>query len=182
MKISFVLANQVQLDPDIDLQRVKEIGSFWGGWRTWRSCGTDNVICYDSAKAHQLLQRNFHTKCNFYIPNLVYLNLNRPSGVNLFDGDFKHDVDNHEDIVCMHLAAANSDIVLLLGYDFAEQAKLSDKLAEHKAHNYRSLTRQVMVSNAQVQWVALDHDQDFRNDLKDLPNLGKDTLQNILGS
>lgn len=182
MNINWVLANTVQIDPAIDINRLKEVGSFWGGWRTWRSCQTDNVVCHDMAKAKELIDRSFQTACNFYIPNSVYVALDRPVGVKLYQGDFVHDVENHEDIVAMHLATTNSDIVLLMGYDFGPQPKLEDKLAEHRAHNYRSLTRQVIVDYPNVQWVVIDHPGEFREDLRSLPNLGKDTLNNILAT
>jgi hypothetical protein len=182
VNFSWVLSNQAQIDPTVEIFRLKQLGSFWGGWRTWRSCQTDNVICYDQAKAAELVQRDFHKNCNFFIPNHVYLDINRPEGVQLYQGEFKHDVDNHEDIVAMHLASGVSDIVLLLGFDFGEQPKLEDKFLEHCAHNYRSLVRQVIVDSPQVQWVVIDHAQDLRKDLQELPNFGKDTLQNILNS
>lgn len=182
MNISWVLANRAQIDPTVEIHRLKELGSFWGGWQTWRNCQTDNVICYDTAKASELIHRSFHIQCNFYIPNSVYATLDRPTGVRLFEGDFIHDLDNHEEIVAMHLATANSDIVLLLGFDFGEQPKLADQLAEHRAHNYRSLTRQVLMDHPEIQWVVIDHPHEIRKDLQDLPNLGKDTLVNILQS
>ena len=44
MNINWVLADQVVLDPTVDIDAMKAIGSFWGSWRTWRAYGTDNVI------------------------------------------------------------------------------------------------------------------------------------------
>jgi hypothetical protein len=180
MNINIVLSNRAEIDPAIDLKRVKELGSFWGGWRTWRSCQTDNVICHDMSKARELIDRNFHATCNFYIPNSAYISLDRPAGVKLYEGTFVHDIEDHEDIVAMHLATTTADIVLLLGFNFQEPVKLQDRLAEHKATNYRNLIRQVMADNPKTQWVILDHPAEFRKDLQNLPNLGKDTLINIL--
>lgn len=180
MNINFVLSNTASIDPTIDIKSLKELGSLWGGWRTWRSCQTDNVICHDLAKAKELLDRRFQDICNFYIPNSSYIALERPQGVKLYEGSFAHDLDNHEDIVAMHLAASTSDVVLLLGFDFTEPIRLEDKLSEHRANNYRNLVRQAMISNDKVQWVVLDHPAEFRKDLQNLANLGKDTLINIL--
>lgn len=180
MNISWVLSTSAQINPEIDVDRLKELGSFWGGWQTWRSCQTDNVICHDMVRAKELIDREFNLGCNFFIPNSFYVSLGRPAGVKVYEGNFAHDVDNQEDIISLHLASSNSDIVLLMGFDLSEQPKFEDKLAEHRAHNYRSLLRQVIVDNPQVQWVAIDHSKPFRTGLQNLPNLGQDTLNNIL--
>ena len=181
MKINWALANNFVLDPTVDIEQLKHCGSFWGSWRTWRACGTDNVVCYDLAKADELIRREFHQACNFYIPNAVYISLDRPDGVKLYEGAFVHDVDNHEEIIALHLSASVSDIVLMLGYDFSEYPKLEDRLQEHRAHNYRSLIRQVIKDNPMIQWVAVDHPGEFRKDLLDLENLTQDTLENVIG-
>jgi hypothetical protein len=180
MNINLVLSNKAVIDPIVDLVKLKELGSFWGGWRTWRSCQTDNVVCHDLQKAKELIDRNFHATCNFYIPNSAYISLDRPAGVKLYEGTFIHDIEDHEDIVAMHLATTTADIVLLVGFDFGEPVKFQDRLTEHRAHNYRNLTRQVIADNPKTQWVVLDHPEEFRKDLQDLPNLGRDTLLNIL--
>jgi hypothetical protein len=83
--------------------------------------------------------------------------------------------------VAMHLAALDSDIVLLLGFDFSTKEPKSDKLEEHRVKNYNGLTKQAMVSNPNVQWVVVDHAMDLRKDLQSLDNLNKDTLDNVIG-
>lgn len=181
MRINWVVANNFVLDPTIDLEQLKTFGSFWGSWRTWRSCGTDNVICHDMSKADDLIRRQFHVACNFYISNDTYVSLDRPTGVKLYEGTFLHDLDNHEEIVAMHLTASVSDIVLLLGFDFSEHPKLPDRLQEHRIVNYRNLTKQAIKSNPTVQWVAVDHALKFRKDLLALENLTQDTLETVIG-
>lgn len=181
MNINWVVADSYVLDPTVDLAQLKNFGSFWGGWRTWRSCNTDNVICNDMSKADELIKRNFHLHCNFYIANSMYTSLNRPQGVRLYEGDFIHDLDHQEEIVAMHLASSVSDIVLLLGFDFSQKPKLPDRLEEHRAHNYRSLVKQAIKDNPTVQWVAVDHAGEFRKDLLELENLTVDTLDSVIG-
>jgi hypothetical protein len=181
MNINWVVANNYLLDPTIDIDKIKSCGSVWGGWQTWRSCGTDNVICHDMSKASELVKRAFHAVCNFYIPNSIYKDIGRPAGVKIYEGEFVHDVDHQEQIVAMHLTAGISDIVLLLGFDFSEPVISTDKLHAHRAHNYRSLIKQAIKDHPEVQWVAVDHDQDFRKDLLELDNLTKDTLDNVIG-
>jgi len=181
MKISWVLNDTVTLDPTVDLARIKEIGPMWGSWRTWRGCQTDNVICNDVKKAEELVKRAFHSVCNFYIPNSSYVILERPVGIKIYEGEFLHDVDHQDEIVAMHLAAIDSDIVLLVGFDFSTREPLTDKLAQHRIQNYQGLTKQAMVSNPQVQWVIVDHPLPLRKDLLTLDNLTQDTLENIIG-
>lgn len=180
MKVNWVLADSLVLDPMADLDAMKNCGSLWGSWRTWRSCQTDNVICHNMAKADELIKRSFNTVSNFYIPESVYVSLNRPESVNLYKGDFVHDVDQQEEIVAMHLALAGSDIILLLGFDLTEPVKNPDRLAEHRAHNYRQLVRQVIAANEQIQWVLVDHPGPIMKEMSSLENLSQDSLGNVL--
>lgn len=181
MNFSWVISDNAQLDPTVNLNQLKDIGSTWGSWRTWRIFQTDNVICHDMAKASDLLNREFHKNCNFYIPNSVYTDLGSPPGVKLYEGNFVHEVDHHEEIVSMHLAASTSDIVLLLGFDFTERQPSTDRLIEHKAHNYRSLVLQAINSNPEVQWLAIDHAGEVEKNVLNLTNFSTDILDNVFG-
>lgn len=180
MNINWVLADSTAFGPEIDIDQLKQIGSFWGGWRTWRGCETDNVICNDHDKASDLLKRKFQTECNFYIPSSTYQSLNRPPQVRLYEGAFVHDVDHRDEIVAMHLAAATSDIVLLLGFNFSEPVINSDKLLEVRARNYRGLIKQAIVDNSHVQWVLVDHPNPIMKELSKLENLSTDTMETVL--
>lgn len=180
MNINWVLANPTTLGPEVDIKQLKNIGSLWGGWRTWRGCQTDNVICNDMAKAAELLKRRFQDLCNFYIPNSIYQTLNRPNNVKLYEGAFVHDVDHQEEIVSMHLAAGSSDIVLLLGFDWSEPDTNPDKLLEHRARNYRGMIHQAIADNSHVQWVLVDHPSPIMKDLASLENLSTDIMENVL--
>jgi hypothetical protein len=179
MNINWVLANDYVPDPTIDLAQLRAYGAFWGGWQTWRASATDNVICHDTAKAQELIQRAFQATCNFYVPNSAYVMLDRPQGVRLYEGEFVHDLDDHEEIVALHLTAGISDIVLLLGFDISEADLPTDRLQRHRALNYRNLFKQVIQDNNKVQWVMIDHEKAFRKDLTQLQNLSSDTLENV---
>jgi hypothetical protein len=180
MNISWILANGLIPDPELDLNKLKEIGPFWGGWQTWRSCGTDNVICNDFDRAQSLLVRKFNEDCNFYIPNTIYQKLDHPTAVKLYDGTTELDLENKEEIIAMHLAGSQSDIVLLLGFDWQLKPKIPDRLQEHRAQNYRTLIKQAIAENDQVQWVLIDHPLELMFELKNLPNITQDTLANAL--
>jgi hypothetical protein len=181
MNINWVLANDYVPDPTIDLARLRACGAFWGGWQTWRASGTDNVICHDTAKARDLIQRAFHATCNFYVPNSAYQMLDRPQGVRLYEGEFVHDLDNHEEIVALHLTAGISDIVLLLGFDFAEVELPTDRLERHRWLNHRNLIRQAIKDNPNTQWVLVDHAEPIGKDFGELENLTQDSIDNVIG-
>ena len=180
MNISWVLSDSAVLDPTQDLADLKRIGAFWGSWRTWRAYQTDNVICHDMQKTAELLKRRFQTNCNFYIPNAIYTDLDRPADVKLYEGAFVHDVDCQEEIVALHLAASTNDIVLLLGFDLTELQPNSDRLKSHQEHHHRNLFRQAIKDYEQVQWVIVDHPGKLDPNLVNLPNVVTDTLSAVL--
>ena len=179
MNVSWVLADNIILDPLADLPTMKEIGPLWGSWKTWRACSTDNVICHDQKKVVELIKRDFHKSCNFYIPNNTWVDLGRPDPVRLYEGKFI-DEFQPEEIIGMHLAAGSSDIVLLLGFDLSQKEKNPDKMVEHRAQAYRSLILHAIQDNPEIQWVLVDHPDPIMKMLETLPNLTQDTMVNAL--
>jgi hypothetical protein len=181
VNISWVLADKTKLNTNTDLDRLRNIGSLWGSWRTWKKYSTDNVVCHDRTKAQDLIKRAFQATCNFYIPNSSYLHFGRPQAVKVYEGDFMgHDADNQDEIVAMNLAGGTSDVVLLLGFDWTVKEPKEDQLEEVRARNYRGLIEQAIKSRPSVQWVLVDHPKDLRPELIKLDNLTKDTLESVL--
>lgn len=181
MKLSWVLADSASFDPEVDIEKLKDIGPFWGSWQTWRSCTTDNVICHEFDRAQSLVQRQFHKGCHFYIPNNNYVQLDRPEGVKLYDGSFIDiEVEHKEEIIALHLAASQSDIVLLKGFNWTEQPLSTDKLINHRNHNYKHLVKHAIQMNDKIQWVLVDHRGELFDEIKNLPNLTQDTLANVI--
>ena len=180
MNVSWVLADSIVLDPLIDVDVMKAVGPLWGSWKTWRGCQTDNVICHDLSKSKDLLQRNFQKNCNFYLPNANWVNLDRPENVNLYEGSFVDEIQP-EEIIAMHLASTQSDIVLLLGFDLSEKNKNLDLKIEHRAQAYRALVLHAIQDNPEVQWVLVDHLQPVMKMFSKLENLTADTMENCLG-
>lgn len=180
MRVSWVVAQGHSVGPGISIEAIKSIGALWGSWQTWREWSTDNVICHNPAKARELLDRAFQAVCNFYVPRSQYEFLKRPVGVRLYEGDYNMDVDELEDIVAMHLAGSQSDIVLMLGFDFASVTSPTNPLERHRLTNRHGLMRGTMVSNAQVQWVLIDHPRDLDKAYQNLSNLTCDTMASVL--
>lgn len=179
MKISWVLADATELAPTFDVTRLKDIGSLWGSYRTWRSCQTDNVVCHNREKAAELIAANFQNHCNFYISRSIAEEIKAPKDVNQYAGDFDYPVDRKEEIIAMHLAASQSDIVLLLGFDFAEQPKLDNQERELLAYNYRSLVEAAVSNSAETQWVAVEHNRPLRPNIANFSNFTLDSLDNV---
>lgn len=180
MRVNWAVASDYKIDPAINLDQIKSIGPVWGSYKTWRSCSTDNVICHEASKARELLDRAFQAVCNFYVPRSQYEFLQRPLGVKLYEGDFKEEVDNIEDIVTLHLVGAVSDIVLLLGYDLGTPQTTDDRLKKHKILNRHGLLHGVINNLPKVQWVVVDPPGDLDKAYKNLPNVTCDTMSNAL--
>jgi hypothetical protein len=180
MKVNWVLSSNTMFDPLVDIDQLKSIGPLWGSWNTWRTCQTDNVVCYDIAKAKEFINRNYQTRCNFYIPSAHFQMLEHPNNVKLYEGIFNMEVYNKDDIVCMHLVANNSDIVLLHGFNLLEAHAPTDKLQLHQWKNYRNLVKQIVTDNPTVQWVLIDHPANLDKDLEKFTNLTTDSLSNVI--
>lgn len=181
MNINWVIADGYHVDPTIDLSVLKNIGSIWGSWRTWRSCGTDNVICHNVTKAQELVQRNFQTNCNFFVPEEHFRSIGRPPGVQFYGGKFDEETTSIDDIIALHLASSNSEIILLLGFNFQKiSTDITDKFELHKIKNYYGLTRSLIASKPELQFVLVDHPGDLDKSFKDLANLTCDNLENVL--
>jgi hypothetical protein len=57
-RISWVLSDDIDLDPTQDIDALKLVGPLWGSWRTWRACQTDNVICHDQIKVAEFINNS----------------------------------------------------------------------------------------------------------------------------
>lgn len=177
MHVSWVLSDSVELSPTQDIVQLKEIGSLWGSFRTWRSCQTDNVICHEAGRARDLIKTGFEKHCNFYVPAVVYNELKEPSAVKAYGGDFEVDLDNSEEIIAMHLAASQSDIVLLLGFNWID-APANTVLSQRRI-NYYGFVEATIGSDRDKQWVLVDHAAPVRKSLVQFNNLTTDTLDNV---
>jgi hypothetical protein len=172
VKISWVVADGYQFDPTVDVDVIKDIGSIWGSWTTWRGCGTDNVICNTESKALDLIERSFHKGCNFYIPNKTWTKFNCPTGVQSYGGEFEHEIQNTDDVIALHLASSTANIVLMMGFDLF----LLDPTNQH----YYGHVLGVIKQHPDTQWVLVDHNKPLDKNFQDLANLTCDTLGNVL--
>jgi len=180
MNIQWVISDNFIPNSQTNIQRMKDCGAFWGSFKTWRQFGTDNVVCHDMSSAEDLIKRAVHAACNLYISNSTFDLLNRPKGVKLYEGNFmNHDVDNQDELIAMNLAASICDVILLMGFDLGEKPKNSDKFQQVKDRNYQGLICHAIKSTPHVQWILIDHPSEVNSELVKLPNLDRDSLDNV---
>lgn len=175
MNISWIVTPHYYTDVNI-----KSIGPVWGCSETWQIFETDNVVCFDYRHAADLIVRNFQQKCNLYIPENFYSDLNRPSSVNLVGGKFSNDIDKKEEIVACHLVSKTSDIILLGGFDLSSDFKQLDDYELRRTDNFLNNFQSIIGSSNSVQWVLLDHKKDIDDRFRHLSNLTQDTTSNVV--
>jgi hypothetical protein len=73
-----------------------------------------------------------------------------------------------------------SDIVLLVGFDWTEKPVSQDRLAAHRAANYRRFVQDAIAATPDVQWVLIDHAGPIGSDLAHLGNLTQDSLESVI--
>lgn len=177
MRVCWIISEEFA-STHITPEQLKDIAPSWGSWRTWRAWSTDNVICHDATKAQELIQRAFHSVCNFYTANKNYAQLGRPAKVQLYEGDFPGTLDRPEEIIAMHLVAEQNDLVLLLGFDLSDKT-FDDKYETHKQQNYFNAFRATVNTYPQTQWILIDHPGSVTKKIT-LPNLTKDSFDSVM--
>ena len=180
MRTNWVVADSTVIPPDVDISALKDIAAIWGSWRTWRGCSTDNVICNEAGHAHDLLKRRMNEMCNMYVPASIYAELDRPRSVKMYQGQFTFEIDNKEELIAMQLVAGQSDIVLLMGFDWTEKPISTDRLVAHRALNYQRFVKDVISNNPSVQWVLVEHPGAVHPDLEQFENLTCSSLEEVI--
>lgn len=178
MRVCWIIADNFAAT-HIEPAQLKDIAPIWGSWKTWRAWQTDNVLCHDFSQAAELIQRNFHSGCNLYVPSKHHGPLNRPTNVRLYDGDFPGEFDHPEEIIAMHLVAENNDLVLMLGYDLQKVTE-TDKYQRHKQLNYLNAFRATLNTYTQTQFVIIDHSENLDESLTKIANLTCDKFESVL--
>lgn len=180
VRINWVIANKAQLERGQNAEALKTIGPVWGGHATWRTFRTDNVVCHDIVTIKKLMGRALHAVCNFHAPKKYFAELGRPTNMQFYEGDFQHEVSDPEDIISMHLASVNSDIVLMYGFDMAIPSEITNRLEQHKVVNYHGLMRSVISGTPNVQWVLVSPRIKPDPVYSALPNFSCDRMENVL--
>lgn len=171
MNIAWVLAEHAVLPSSLTGNGLNSAAPVWSSWRHVRGYQVDNAVCYNMSVAQRLIDQGWHQLCNLYVPDNVK-HKNPTSQVSAFAGSFDLNIPSQDDIVCAHLAAAQSNVVLLLGFDL-------DRSTTEK-QTYVDLIYAVMESYPTVQWVMIDPIGKPESRFFELPNFTCDSIQNVL--
>lgn len=163
MNIAWVIAEKYLLPPNIPISALNDAAPIWASWRLWRTYNVDNTVCYQDEDASLVINQGYHEVSNLYISEPAWQKLNKPPGVKCFGGAFPKSISQAEDVISIHLAAAQNDLILLLGFD----------LSDHNSLFYTNLIEH----SPQQQWVIVDGTVPSK--LLTLSNLTCDTLQNV---
>lgn len=167
MRCCWVISQDLQQDPLLRYQKLGELAPTWGSWATWRAFNTDNSICTNLAEADKLLSRAFQSVTNLYLPKDFFAELGNPRGVKLFDGVAPPGASNIDDIAVVSIVSQLYDIVLLLGFEFGEDAR-SDQIYT------------TMAGQDRCQFVLVDNPKSPAQRFQDLANFTCDKYANVL--
>ena len=180
MNVCWIISED-SADDLIDPADIKNTAPSWGSWRTWKSYKTDNCVCSDADDAAELTVHTFQKVCNFYVMQSIHSTIGKPPGVKLFGGEFNNDtISNKDDLIALNLAVPQSDIVLMLGFDFSPLLETDDQSREEYYYNVRELMKQ----NNTTQFVFVEYTHELASWLSELSNVTFDSntnIQNLLG-
>lgn len=180
MKISWLLAHGYDAEASAGSHPMKEIGSLWGSWTTWRNCQTDNVISAELDKSQQLLMRAFNAVCNFWINKNHFSALGRPTNVQQFDDNHPEVLDHREDIIAAELVSQRYDLILAVGFNLSNSDLDLDDYEKIKKSNYNKSMLKIISENPGTQWVFVDHSNKLCDEIKNLENVTCDKMENVL--
>lgn len=172
MNLSWVFSDDAMIQYQNQLWQIKDIGSSWGSWRTWRHMNTDNVICANAKKAEEFLQTEFYNHCNLYLAESLRGERVWPRNVRTFAGEFPEEFARSEEAIALALAGSLCDIVLLYGFRWSEGDWAA--LDEYS----RGFVRHT-IETSRAQWVIVG-DGEITSEISDLENVSQDTLDRVV--
>jgi hypothetical protein len=180
MKTVWIVASGSQRPDNCELNDIKHIGPIWGAHNTWRSWKTDNVVASGVSACKLMLERKIQLHSNLYIPRTLYSDLGRPNDVNLYDSPNWMEAKDIDDVIAMNLAAANSDIVLLFGFDLSTPESSGDTIKDRMVKNRYGIILSLIRGFDHTQWVLIDPPSDTDASFGSLANFTCDSLSNVL--
>lgn len=179
MRFNWVLSREFSTCEDQDWQRIQNCAPTWSGSGP-RQITAQNTICSNAAGCLQLLKSAAYQRTNLYVPHDFWQEQGQPAVVRVFQATPYPNIPDVDDIVALHLAAAHSDIVLMLGFDLCLKIGTIDAKTAKTLQEYHGLLRSLIVNTPETQFVAIDQPQILAPSYQGIPNLTCDTLQAVL--
>jgi len=182
MNVCWVLSQDIP-EGFVSREVLTSVGPIWGPLSKWREYQSDNTVCYDLREAKKMINRAFHAVTHFYVPKNQYIDLGRPVGVRLFEGEFKDNaVANKEDIILMNLVASNNDIVLMLGFDLTPVDEELNPVEQRYQKAYRHNIKTIISENSNTQFVLVNYGKKTKlaKNFTDLENLTRDSIESVV--
>ena len=173
---------QKDYDPDttIGTDKMKDVASIWGSWKSHRQCQTDNCVVDDFKDANSLIKRNFNFETNLWTHEENFVNLGRPDALSLHKIGIDNDLQDRDDLVAMALAGARYDLVIAVGFDLSYNTKLTDKLEINNHKRYLSAVANIIKGFSTTQFVFIDLPLEATQNFSKLENFTCDNMQNVL--
>lgn len=179
MRFNWVLAHRFLTCDLQDWQRIQDCAPTWSSTIP-RKITAQNSVCSNAAECQQLLKSAAYQHTNLYVPHDFWLEHGQPTVVRVFQATPYPNIKDVDDIIALHLAAAHSDIVLMLGFDLCLNTGPVDAKTAKTMRDYHGLLRSLIVNSPEAQFVAIDQPQMLSPSYQGIANLTCDTLQAVL--
>ena len=180
MEYCWLVQKEYNPQSTIGVDKMKEIASIWGSWKSHRNCLTDNSVVDDFKDASTLLKRGFNLETNLWTHEDNFIRLSRPEAMSLHKIGIDKDLQDRDDLVAMALTGARYDLVIALGFDLSYNTTLTDPLEIHEHKRYLSALANIVKGFSNTQFVFIDLPQDPTQNFTKLENFSCDNIQNVL--
>jgi hypothetical protein len=180
VEICWVVQKDYDPKSDIGAEKMKELCTVWGSYKSWRQCQTDNCVVEDFSEARRLVDRDFNLKTNLWTHEENYDDLGRPEALSLHKITIDKTLQDKDDLVALALAGARYDLVMCIGFDISFHKDITDKLELHEHKRYLSAIANIVRGFDQTQFVFIDLPNDPAENFDGLENITCDNIQNVL--
>lgn len=179
MEYCWLVHKDYNPESTIGVDKMKEIATMWGSWKSHRLCQTDNCIVEDLKDATSLIKRGFNLTTNLWTHEENYIPLERPEALSIHKIGIDKDLIDRDDLVALALAGARYDLVMVVGFNLSA-TESKDKLEIHEHKRYLSAIANIVRGFNQTQFVFIDLPDDPAENFTGLENFTCDNIQNVL--
>jgi len=176
MRVNWILGIDAPVLDSATVEGMKDVAPIWSGTSRMQPGVADNLVCHDLIRGELMLRKRYDMIYNLYVTHRLQ-NLGIDSQASYYQGQFDGAITAIEDIICLHLVASISDLVILVGFDLETQAAAPESEAKR---NRLGMIRQLMTNDQDLQWILVQDASGLDPAFGDLPNVSCDALENVL--